>query len=185
MSVRSKRLQFLDLSHNDAASLFRLCSGCIYWEFPELFDKRPSKDAMRLMKEKWLAEHSSGSALGKVGRVGKNLAGFIQYGPPEMYPRRLEYRSGPVSGDAILITCLFVAEPYRGQGIARQMISLAEQAAARDYGCSALEAFARKNSIDNPSGPVELYLGCGFRILRDDEEFPLVRKTSQVRRHHM
>jgi GNAT superfamily N-acetyltransferase len=172
-------LQFLDLSPCDTADLFRLCSGCIYWELPELFDQRPPKDAMRSLKEQWLAEHSAGRALGKVARAGKELRGFIQYGPPEMYPRQLEYRSGPVSGDAVLITCLFVAEPYRGQGIARQLLSLAERAAVQEYGCAALETFARKNSADNPSGPAQLYVACGFEILREEDEFPLVRKALQ------
>jgi hypothetical protein len=38
-----------------------------------------------------------------------------------------------------------------------------------------METFARKGSSDNPSGPVEFYLVEGFRIFRDDKEFPLVR----------
>jgi putative endonuclease len=170
-------IRFTDLSHHDTGDVFRLCSGCIYWELPELFDQRPPKDAMRQLKERWLLEHSTGRVLGKVARAGKDICGFIQYGAPEMYPRRLEYRSGPVSRDAMLITCLFVAEPFRKLGLARQLLSFAERAAIRDYASAALEAFVRKNSTDNPSGPLELYLACGFEILREDDEFPLVRKV--------
>jgi GNAT superfamily N-acetyltransferase len=132
---------------------------------------------MRSLKERWLAEHSAGRVLGKVARAGKELRGFIQYGPPEMYPRQREYRSGPVSGDALLITCLFVAAPYRGLGLARQLLSLAEREAAQEYGCAALETFARKTSADNPSGPAQLYEAHGFEILREEDEFPLVRKA--------
>jgi GNAT superfamily N-acetyltransferase len=177
MIVKSQALRFLDLSPHDTADLFRLCSGCVYWELPELFDRRPSRDVMQSSKERWLAEHSAGRALGRVVRAGEALCGFIQYGPPEMYPRRLEYRSGPVSGDALLITCLFVAEAYRGLGMARQLISLAERAAGRDYGFAALETFARKDSADNPSGPAALYAACGFEVLREEDEFPLMRKA--------
>lgn len=39
----------------------------------------------------------------------------------------------------------------------------------------AVETFAGRNNYDNPSGPVEFYLKNGFRIFKDDKEFPLVR----------
>jgi ribosomal protein S18 acetylase RimI-like enzyme len=62
-------------------------------------------------------------------------------------------------------------------GIARQLLSLAERAASQEYCCAALETFARKNSADNPSGAAQLYVACGFEILREKDEFPLVRKA--------
>jgi hypothetical protein len=42
-------------------------------------------------------------------------------------------------------------------------------------GFEAVETFARKNNPNNPSGPVEFYLKNGFRVLRDDPEFPLMK----------
>jgi hypothetical protein len=45
----------------------------------------------------------------------------------------------------------------------------------RKRGVKAVETFARKNNPNNPSGPVEFYLKNGFRVLRDDPEFPLMR----------
>ncbi len=42
----------------------------------------------------------------------------------------------------------------------------------------AVETFARKGKPDNPSGPVKLYLRNGFRIQKDDKEFPLMRINS-------
>lgn len=38
-----------------------------------------------------------------------------------------------------------------------------------------VEAIARKNNPENPSGPVEFYLANKFIIYKDDKEFPLVR----------
>ena len=52
--------------------------------------------------------------------------------------------------------------------------------AARDYGYSAVETFARRDSANNPSGPLDLYLCAGFSILRDDKEYPLVRRGVEV-----
>jgi len=39
----------------------------------------------------------------------------------------------------------------------------------------AVETLARRESAENPSGPLAFYLEHGFRVYRDDEEFPLVR----------
>lgn len=169
-------MQFLDLSSRDLPDIFELCC-CIYWELPSQFEKRPAKDQMRELLQEWFSRHSAGLLLGKVARQGREVRGFIRFGPPEIYPQRLSYRSGPVSEDALLITCLVVARQYRRLGIARQLVSLAEDAAAEQYGYAAVEAFARKGSANNPSGPVELYSKCGYEILRDDREFPLMRKA--------
>ena len=39
----------------------------------------------------------------------------------------------------------------------------------------AVETFARKNSENNPSGPLELYLKHNFKVKNDKDDFPLVR----------
>jgi ribosomal protein S18 acetylase RimI-like enzyme len=168
-------LTFSDLNPRDLSDVFELC-GCIYWELPEEFEKRPGKDRMREFLAEWFSKHSAGQLLGKVARQGKELRGLVRFGPPELYPQSLRYSSGPVSEDALLITCLLVAKPYRGLGIARRLLSLAEDAAAERYTYAAVETFARKGCANNPAGPVELYLKCGYEVLRDDSEFPLMRK---------
>ena len=43
-------------------------------------------------------------------------------------------------------------------------------------GYSAIETFARKDSENNPTGPLEFYLKNGFFVKRERDEFPLVRK---------
>ena len=171
-----KQLRFCNLCPGDVPDIFSLCSGCVYWELPEEFARGLSSQEMQLMKEGWLAIHVTNSVLGKVARKGNELVGFIQFGPPELYPQRLSYRAGPISKDAMLITCLFVRSECRGKGLARQLLSLAIDA-ARQEGYFATETFARRGSANNPSGPIELYLDCGFEVVRDDEEFPLVRKA--------
>ena len=172
-----RELQFSHLSPGDVQDIFSLCSGCIYWEMPEEFDKQPSPKETERLKAEWFETQASDRVLGKAVRKGGKLVGFVQFGPPELYPQRLSYQSGPVSRDAMLITCLFVGPEYRRKGLARRLLSLAEEA-ARQTGYSAIETFARRGSSDNPSGPIELYLECGFVVVRDDE-FPLVRKELQ------
>jgi GNAT superfamily N-acetyltransferase len=177
------QLEFRDMEPGDMTEISGLCPCCVYWELPDHFNERPSMDAMRLLKERWLIKHSDGRVLGKTARAGNEIAGFIQFGPPELYPQRLSYASQPVSEDAMLITCLFVTRRYRGLGVARRLVALAEEVAAREYGYAAIEVFARKGSTNNPSGPVELYLAWGFEVLRNDTQdgrgsgdFPLMRK---------
>jgi len=75
----------------------------------------------------------------------------------------------------VLISCLFIAQKeYRGRGLGKQLLqSIIED--LRKRGVKAVETFARKNNPNNPSGPVEFYLKNGFKIHRDDPEYPLMR----------
>lgn len=170
------KLELSNLNPQDVKDIFTICPGCIYWELPNKFAKRPSTHQMRLLKKEWLTSHGKNNILGKVAREEGRLKGFIQFGPTKLYPQQFNYKSGPVSPDAMLITCLFIAKEYRRRGLARLLLSLAEEV-AQQYNYAAIEAFARKGSTDNPSGPIELFLAYGFEILKNDEEFPLVRKV--------
>jgi GNAT superfamily N-acetyltransferase len=164
--------QPLDLQNVDQLAL--LCGGCVYWELPQDFDEGLTADQARLMKAEWVCSHAAELPVGRMALSGGKTVGFIQFGPPDLYPRCLEYDSGPVSDDALFITCLFVAPGSRGGGVARGLLGQASEV-ARKLGYTALETFARRGSSNNPAGPVELYEACGFRIIRDGSEFPLVR----------
>lgn len=174
-------MHFEDLRPDDVHDMFALCQGCIYWEMPRQFATSPTFGEMLRMKTEWLASHSRSHPLGKIARENGDLLAFTQFGPPEFYPQRLTYDAGPISKDAMLITCVFVDPHCRCKGIASELLWLTEQVAG-GLGYSALEAFARCGSCNNPAGPVELYLRSGFRVLRDHEDFPLVRKDVEVRK---
>jgi ribosomal protein S18 acetylase RimI-like enzyme len=92
-----------------------------------------------------------------------------------MLPLSAKYSSGPPSEDAVLISCLFIAQKeYRGRGLGSLLLqSIIKDLKAREL--KALETFARKNNPSNPSGPMKFYLKNGFRVFRDDPEFPLMR----------
>jgi GNAT superfamily N-acetyltransferase len=174
-------IHFEDLHPGDVRDMFALCQGCIYWEMPRQFATRPTFGEMLRMKTEWLASHCRGPTLGKVARENGGLLAFAQFGPPEFYPQRATYDAGPISKDAMLITCVFVDPHCRGKGLASELLWLTEQAAGQ-LGYSALEAFARCGSCNNPAGPIELYLRCGFRMFRGDEDFPLMRKDVKGRK---
>jgi GNAT superfamily N-acetyltransferase len=62
----------------------------------------------------------------------------------------------------------------RGKGYGTQLLEhILIDLKAR--GIDAVETFARKASPENPSGPVSFYVKNGFKIVKDDIEFPLLR----------
>jgi GNAT superfamily N-acetyltransferase len=174
-------IHFEDLNPHDVRDMFALCQGCVYWEMPRQFATRPTFGEMLRMKSEWLTRHCRGRILGKVARENGDLLAFTQFGPPELYPQRISYSAGPVSNDAMFITCVFVGPHSRGKGLASELLWFTEDVAGQ-LGYPALEAFARRNSFNNPAGPVELYLRSGFHVLRDDEDFPLMRKDLPARK---
>lgn len=154
------------------------CKYCIYWEYPEecVDPVTKRKEEMFAKKLAWLRR-----TLKDFGDCGKLLyvdgkgVGYAQYAPPGHLPNSAEYDSGPPSDDAVLIACLFVAqEQYRGKGLGSKLLC-SIVATLRGRGLKAIETFGRKGDPGNPSGPVEFYLRNGFKVHKDDKEFPLLR----------
>jgi GNAT superfamily N-acetyltransferase len=154
------------------------CKYCIYWEYPEecVDPATEEKDKIFARKLLWLQKTSRefGSCGNLVYLDGQSI-GYVQYTPSSYLPRSADYDSGPPSDDAVLISCLFIPqEQFKRLGIGSQLLhSIIDELKQRKE--KAIETFARKGSSDNPSGPVEFYLRHGFRIYRDDKEFPLMR----------
>jgi GNAT superfamily N-acetyltransferase len=153
------------------------CKYCTYWEFLEhgVDAATETKDEAMRRKADWLR---SASALfgncGRIAYVDGAAAGYAQYAPPALLPQAANYPAGPPSTGTVLLSCLFVPQHrFRGLGLGTQLLEsiLTE---LRQRGIGAVETFARKGRADNPSGPVAFYLGQGFRIHRDDAEFPLL-----------
>jgi hypothetical protein len=77
---------------------------------------------------------------------------MIQYGPAELFPRGRRVPAGPPSGDAALITCVYLA----GDDPAGTYERLALECLAhlKSRGTAAVEAFARRTPED--AGPEAL-----------------------------
>lgn len=149
------------------------CKYCLYWELPREYEVSKTKIKEDLLREKlrWIENtRKNFGNCGKLLYLNGIAVGYAQYAPPDFFPRLGDYRS-----DAVLISCLFI--PYRdlrGVGLGTQLLhSIIED--LRKRGIKAVETYARKGNSENPSGPVEFYLKNGFRIHREDPEFPLMR----------
>lgn len=154
------------------------CKYCIWWEFPEEC-KDPAKEKKEDMFQKklqWLrnTKKTFGNC-GKIAYVDGKPVGYAQYAPSKLLPHSADYRSGPPSDDAVLLSCLFIpGKGARGLGLGTCILqSITDELRKRKI--KAVETFARKGNPNNPSGPVEFYLKNGFRIHIDDNEFPLIR----------
>lgn len=151
------------------------CKYCLYWQTSGPFDEKMLKPEMEDEKREWLSKVIR--EFGNCGFIAYSSGvqiGIIQYAPPGFFPRIKDYASGPPSRDAIFLACLYIAnKEARGKGLGTAMLrELLAELRKRKF--EAVETFARRDSEDNPSGPLELYLKNGFRIKNDKNDFPLV-----------
>jgi GNAT superfamily N-acetyltransferase len=156
-----------------------ICKYCIWWETSSHINEvfRIDKATRLKIKLKWLdrVERDFGIS-GKIMYINGHAVAYSQYAPPRFFPRIRSYSCGPPSKDAIFLACLYIPNPkYRSHRLGSKLLSeiISE---LRERGYSAIETYARRGSANNPSGPVGFYLRNGFKIIRDDEEFPLLRR---------
>jgi hypothetical protein len=110
-----------------------VCHECVWWQ---------SRGFRTAAKDRWIekAEDDWGAWGALYQDDDGRLLGSIQYGPAHLFPRAEELPAGPPSGDAVLVTCVYVvssATPW-----VEQSLFLAAIGEARDKGAKALEAFA-------------------------------------------
>jgi len=155
------------------------CRFCLYWQttgsYMEMMETL-SKQKIEEMKRVWYIDtrRNFGDCCFLV-YLSNVPVGFIQCASPEAFPRIVDYSSGPPNNDAVFLACLYVfrREMHR-RGIGTFMLeSVIKNLRQRGFG--AIETFARKDSENNPSGPLEFYLKHGFKVIAEKDEFPLVR----------
>jgi hypothetical protein len=110
-----------------------VCHDCIWWQ---------SRSRRHVDKRKWIEKtEDDWGAWGTVYYDDDgHVLGSMQYGPAALFPRAAELPSGPVSEDAVLVTCAYLTDPAKPWVI--QSLFLAAIGETRDRGAPALEAFA-------------------------------------------
>ncbi len=110
-----------------------VCHNCIWWQ---------SRGRRPIDKDRWMEKvELEFGAFGTVYYDGDGrVLGSMQYGPAEAFPRAAELPGGPVSDDAILVTCAYLVEESSPWVL--QSLFLAAIGEARDRGARALEAFS-------------------------------------------
>jgi len=132
---------------------------------------------MELEKREWFNKVSKGNdGYMMIPYLNGAPVGFVQCAHPRFFPRTKEYAAGPSTEDAIFLACLYIIDKEnRGKGIGTAMLEslIAELSKTK---IRAVETFARKNSANNPSGPLKFYLKHNFTTKNDKDDFPLVRR---------
>ncbi len=165
------RIDASNLPHAVAAT----CGLCLYWEEPDLFatpGREPFSTAWAEHKRAWFERAwAEWGPCGFLALVDGTPAGYVQYAPAQRFPGfyRYDYGMEKPPDDEVLVTCLHVPVPFRGAGIGTRLLSaVVDDVRAR--GLRGLWAYARVDSANNPSGPLDLYLTGGFVEVRRSEE---------------
>ena len=146
--------------------------GTLYWELDA--DNRSVDPAFE--KEEWFSE-----VLLEWGTCGKlavdadrGSVGFAEYAPPSFFPRLNTFRCGEVSPDAVYLSYCYVVAPRRGFGLGTELV----RTVARDLvdrGFEALEAIGDHEAAEGWVLPASFLAMNGFRIVREDPRYPLMR----------
>ena len=173
-----------DVRKDNLKDIIESCRGCVYWEYPDDFEKSkedPQKKAeLESRKREWFEKTLE--EFGNCGKIvyhdGKVIA-YAQYASSTRLPRTSSYESKPVGmleEGVVFLSCLYIAdETMRSKGIGSQLLQIIVEDQRR-RGFKAIETYARRDSPNNPSGPMAFYIKNGFHIKdKTSTEFPLMR----------
>jgi GNAT superfamily N-acetyltransferase len=151
----------------------RVCLETVFWELADGSETTP-EDA-RFQKEEWFSwTLLEWGTCGKLS-VGEGRAdAYAQYAPGLYFPRLADYRCGKVSEDAVYLSYCYVVENRRGAGLGTRLLrAVAREILERGY--RAVEAIGDRDWKEGWVLPASFLGSNGFRILREDPRFPLMR----------
>jgi GNAT superfamily N-acetyltransferase len=178
-----------DITEANLADIPEPCRACTYWEFPDEFDRakkekteQERRSEFEQRKHEWFVRTMREFGIcGKIAYSDSRPVGYAQFAPAEYLPNSSRYGSdlvGRLEEGAIFLSCLYVAnEEMRGKGIGKMLLRRITNDLGK-RGFKAIETFARRDSSDNPSGPLEFYIKNGFAVKDSiNPEFLLVRSS--------
>jgi GNAT superfamily N-acetyltransferase len=128
-----------------------------------------------------------GEMEGFLAYAGDTVVGWMNAQPRHKLPHCFQRMQIPATSlpcpeyEAAAIVCFVIAPEFRRRGVARALLAggLASFAAR---GIKLVDAFPFKardseSAADHYHGPLSLFLGEGFTILREDADLTVVRKT--------
>jgi hypothetical protein len=153
-----------------------VCHDCVWWQ---------TRGRRSVDKDRWMEKVEL--AVGAFGTVyydnDGNVLGTMQYGPAELFPRAQELPGGPVSDDAMLVTCAYLVAESSPWVL--QSLFLAAIGESRDRGARALEAFSYRYAEGESSYerfrvhktvfPQDFLADFGFQVVRAAGRIGLAR----------
>jgi len=173
-----------DINESNLEDIPESCRGCVYWEFPEDFEKGKQdsslKGELELKKKEWFKQTiKEFGTCGKIVYHNDTPIAFAQYAPSSRLPNVNAYESKPVGTleeSVVFLSCLYITDnAFRGKGIGETLLQTIIEDLRR-RGFRSIETFARRSDAENPSGPMAFYIRNGFHIKdKTNPEFPLMR----------
>jgi len=176
-----------DITEANLGDIPESCRGCVYWEFPQEFDKvrkekmeAQKKSELEQRKREWFIQTLKEFGIcGKIVYCKDKSVAYAQFAPSVRLPNINNYESQPVGKleeGVVFLSCLYIAdETLRGKGLGEALLkTILEDLKRREF--KVVETFARRGDSNNPSGPLEFYIKNGF-IIKDktNPEYPLMR----------
>lgn len=183
---KPRKVSIKDIAEGNLKETPEPCRSCIYWENPDVIEQNNQKLLKRerarraVEKAAWFSKTlEEFGCCGKIVYVDNKAVGYAQYCPSHRLPNTKEYRAerlGTAEEKTVFISCPYICdESFRGKGLGKKLLDEVI-ADLKKRGFKSVETFARKGSANNPSGPIELYLGKGFHVREDmNSEYALVR----------
>jgi len=179
-------VQIGDITEVNLKDIPASCRGCVYWEFPEEFEKTRTEktEAQKLEleeeKREWFVQTMKDFGIcGKIAYLEGKPVAFAQFAPSARLPSISAYESKPVSKmeeGVVFLSCLYIADKtLRGRGLGETLLqNIIDDLKRRGF--KAVETFARRGDPNNPSGPLEFYIKNGFTFKdKTNPDRPLMR----------
>lgn len=157
------------------------CRACVYWEHPDRFSRKFTEEEAGL-KAKWFEETATEfDPCGKLLYLHGEAVAYCQYAPARLISGASHYPklSSHLGEDAVLITCLHVADDHQREGLGKRLLREVIDD-LKNRGVRSVYTVARDDSSNNPAGPSEFYLGQGFSVVAT-ETFPNGASLSLVK----
>jgi len=153
------------------------CRSCSYWLTSEKLPARCGVAQDAETKREWVEGTSeTWGECGTLLYIDSEVVGHGLYGPATAFPQAVHFGCGPISADAVFLSCLLVREDARHHGVAKTVLQAIEKSLYTRR-AKAIEAIARASDLEELTalGPVDFYLKNGFYIKSDHPRYPLVR----------
>ncbi|WP_394287585.1 hypothetical protein [Corynebacterium variabile] len=154
-------IRYSAVSHDGGAQLEEQASRSIFWELPVgTHPDDPEFDKQMWMQSvlyRWgICGYTAYVATGDAGSVERPAA-TVFFAPSGYFPGAAALPSGPASSDAVLISTVFVDQPYMGLYLEHSLIETVLTEAER-RGVKAVEAFGRNDSGE----AMDMYIPEGY-----------------------
>jgi hypothetical protein len=146
-------IRYSALRHDGGALVETGAGTDTFWELPPATESADPKFDKQMWIQsvlyRWgICGYTAYVGTGDAG-TGERAAATIFFAPPLYFPGAEAMPSGPVSGDAILISNVFVDQPYMGLYLEHSLIDTVVTEAER-RGIAAVEVFARNDDDTVP-----------------------------------